>query len=430
MAERLDFVTGDATGMVIPAHLDALMAAGAPFLTQAFQRFGALAHDNAVTRIAAVEPCSGGSTGQKFFLTLDYARPESGLERTLFLKFSRDFDDDRRDWQRTEMAGEARFVALSRQSGFPIRVPAGYFADYHADSGTGVVITECVAYGQGAIEPHRRKCLDWQTMADPLPYYRATVTALARLAGAHKSGALASDIEARFPWDAVTGSADLIAYSAAELDAELDRCAAFGRDCPRLMPPEVRDPAFLARLRNEAHLIRENEAKIRAFLVADPAMIALNHWNSHIDNCWFWRDDAGLHCGLIDWGRVGQITFGSALWGGLSAAHHDIWDHHLDSLLALFLDEYAAHGGPRLALADLKRHLALHMAAMGVARVLAFPEIIRFRLPECTEAEGARDPMFWPDAADPARNCLSVYTVFLKHWQREDFGGLVRELIG
>jgi len=31
---------------------------------------------------------------------------------------------------------------------------------------------------------------------------------------------------------------------------------------------------------------------------------------------------------------------------------------------------------------------------------------------------------------DPARNCLSVYTVFLKHWRRENFGEAVRQLIG
>lgn len=428
MAEKLDFVTGDATGMAIPAHLDALVQAGPEFLTAAFHRFGAIAPDNAVTRIVGAEPCSGGSTGHKFFLTLDYLREEPGVDRTLFLKFSRDFDDDRRDWQRTEMEGEARFVALSRQAGFPIRVPVGYFADYEAVTGTGMVITECVPYGSGQIEPHRRKTMDWRTMDDPLPYYRATVTAMARLAGAHKAGRLSPDIDTLFPWHPVTGSADLILYSRAELDAELDRCFAFARDCPRLLPAEVRAPAFMAKMRADAHRIQDHEAKIRAFLCENPAMIALNHWNSHIDNCWFWRDETSLHCGLIDWGRVGQITFGSALWGGLSAAHHDIWNHHLDDLLALFVAEYHAHGGPLVAVADLKFHLTLHMAAMGVARVLAFPEIIRFRLPECTEATGPHDPMF--DSVDPSRNCLSVYTVFLQFWLREDFGAALDRLLG
>jgi hypothetical protein len=428
MAERFDLFRGDATGMDIPAHPEALMAAGPEFLTRALQHFGTLAADNAITAFSA-KPCPGGSTGKKLFLTLETLRPEPGLDRVVFAKFSRDFDDDRRDWQRTEMAGEARFVALSRNPDFPIRVPRGFFADYHAETGTGLVITECIAYGEGAIEPHRRKCLDWQTMADPLPYYRASVTALARLAAAHKSGRLAPDIDAQFPWDPVTGSADLILYSDDELAAELEHCRAFARDCPQLLPEEVRTPEFLAQMERDTWVIRENEAAIRAALAANPAMIALNHWNSHIDNCWFWRDGADLHCGLIDWGRVGQITFGSALWGGLSAAHHDIWDHHLDDLLTLFVREYAEHGGPVITLADLKQHLALHMAAMGVARVLAFPEIIRFRQPQCPQASGPHDPMFEPVAVDAARNCLSVYTVFLKHWRRENFGEVVRRVI-
>ena len=428
MAERFDLFRGDATGLSIPAHPDALIAAGPDWLTMALQHFGALAQDNAVTALRA-EPCPGGSTGKKLFLHLETLRPEPGLDTMVFAKFSRDFDDDRRDWQRTEMEGEARFIPLTRKAGFPIRVPRGHFADYHAETGTGLVITECIAYGQGGIEPHRRKCLDWQTMADPLPYYRASVTALARLAGAHKAGRLAPDIDSLFPWDPVAGSADPIRYSDAELATELQRCRDFARDCPNLLPEDLRSPAFLDRMERDTWTIRENEAAIRAFLASDPDLIALNHWNSHVDNCWFWREGDGLHCGLIDWGRVGQITFGSALWGGLSAAHHDIWEKHLDDLLALFLAEYAAGGGPVIGFERLKRHMALHMAAMGVARVLAFPEIIRFRLPECPQATSPRDPMFAPVAADPARNCLSVYTVFLRTWQREDFGRLVRELV-
>ncbi|MFM5906959.1 MAG: hypothetical protein ACKOPO_05145, partial [Novosphingobium sp.] len=168
----------------------------------------------------------------------------------------------------------------------------------------------------------------------------------------------------------------------------------------------------------------------RDYLVSNPAFTSLNHWNSHIDNAWFWREDGEVRCGLIDWGRVGQLTFGSALWGGLSAAHHAIWDQHIDGLLGHFVQQYEAHGGPRVRLDDLRRHLALHMAVMGVARMFAAPEIIRFRLPECVHATGPNDAMFTPVTADPARNYLSIYTVLLKHWQRENFGQRVRDLIG
>ena len=429
VTERSNFVTGDATGLTIPAHPEALMAAGQESLTKLLHAFGSLGADNRITAMSA-RPCLGGSTGKKLFLTLDYARPEPGLERVLFAKFSRDFDDARRDWQRTEMAGEALFMPLTRQPGFPVRAPQAAFADYHAASGTGFILTECIAYGEGRVEPHRRKCLDWQTMDAPLSYYRATVTALARIAGAHKSGALGDGIEAKFPFNPATGSADPFRYSQAELAVQLQQGRHFARDCPRLMPPEIRDPAFLAQLERDVWTVCEHEAALRAYLISNPALIALNHWNAHIDNCWFWREQDALHCGLIDWGRVGQLTVGAALWGGLSAAHHDIWDHHLDELLALFAHEYHAHGGPLVTPDELKQHLTLHIAVMAVARLFSAPEIIRFRMPHCTKASGPRDPMFTHVSMDPPRNYLSVYTTLLKHWRREDFGGAARRLVG
>lgn len=423
------FVRGDATGFDIPADPAALIAAGPEWLTMAMHAFGSLSPGNRITAMTA-QPCPGGSTGKKLFLELATLRPEPGLDRVVFAKFSRDFDDERRDRQRDEMAGEARLVALSRNAEFPIRVPRGHFADYEAVSGTGIVITERIAYGENGIEPHRRKCLDWQTMPDPLEYYRATVTALARLARAHKAGALGADIDAQFPWDPAVGNADPIRISREELESQLEICRQFARDCPQLMPAHLADEAFLDRLCADALLVYGNEAALRQFLAADPDLIALCHWNSNIDNAWFWREQGALQCGLIDWGRAGQITFGAALWGGLCAAHHDVWTRHLDSLLALFCEEYAAYGGSQVEVPRLRRHLFLHMALMGTSRMFAAPEVIRFRMPECISASGPRDAMFEPVSADPARNYTSVYTALLLAWEREDFGKLVREVLG
>jgi hypothetical protein len=428
MTAPFDTVRGDATGLDIPAHAEALRAAGTDFLTRAFRAFGSMPPDNHVTAITRFDDCPGGSTGAKLFLTVDYARAEPGLPTELFVKFSRDFADPRRDHQRGEMESEARFAALSRLPGFPIEVPVACFADYHHDSGTGLVITERIGFGEGAIEPHRRKCLDHLTLDDPLPHYRAIVTALARLAAAHKAGRLAADIDTRFPPDPATLSSDPIRYSEDQLRAALAACADFAARAPQLLPPQVRSPEFFARIERDALRIRAHETEIQAYLRGNPDLIALCHWNAHIDNGWFWRDDAGtLHCGLIDWGRVGQISFGSALWGGLSAAHHDIWDHHLDELLGLFVTEYHADGGPRITPDELLLHLTLHMATMGVARLLAFPEVILFRLPEAVHASDPHDPMFLP--VDPARNCLHIYTVFLKFWQTHDFGAALDRLL-
>ncbi len=424
----IDQFTGDHTGLTVPAHEAAFRAAGAEFLTQAFRAFGSIAPDNAVTRITNLEHCPGGSTGAKLFMTVEYAKPEPGLLTELFVKFSRDFTDKRRDWQRWEMQSEVPFLALTRQPGFPIAVPEAYFADFDGKTGTGLVITERVAYGEHGIEPHRVKCMDHLTMDDPLPYYRQVITALARLCAAHKAGELAPDIEERFPFDPKSGSADPIRYDEAGLRAALDTAIDFAARAPQLLPAEACTPEFLAEMERTAFLVRDNEAALQRFLTGNRDLIALCHWNAHIDNCFFWRDEAGdLHSGLIDWGRVGQITFGSILWGGLSAAHHDIWDHHIDELLELFVSEYHAHGGPLVTKAELEFHLTLHMATIGVSRVLLFPEVILFRLPGCVDAAGPQDEAIM--AIDPARNSLHIYTVFLKFWLRQDFGAAVDRLL-
>jgi hypothetical protein len=418
---------GDATGLSFPAHAQALRSAGEAFLTAAFHAFGSLSTENRVTRITRLEHCPGGSTGHKLFLSVEYERPDPVLHTELFVKFSRDFTDSRRDHGRYEMEPEARFAAISRLPGFPISVPTAYFADYHHDSGTGMIITARIAFGEGRIEPHRIKCLD-HCLDDPLAYYRAIVTALARLAAAHKAGRLAPDIAERFPYDPATASSDPILYSEDGLRAVLAHDADFAARCPQLLPARVRSPEFIEKMKFDAFRIRAHEASIQRFLRGNSDLIALCHWNAHIDNAWFWRNSAGaLHCGLIDWGRVNQITMGAALWGCLSAAHHDIWEHHLDELLALFAGEYHEHGGARIATEELEMHLMLHVASMGVARVLAFPEIVLFRLPEAATAAGPRDPMFL--RSDPARNCLHIYTVFLNLWRTRDFGASLDALL-
>jgi hypothetical protein len=428
--DRIEQFRGERTGLMVPAHPQAFAEAGTEFLTAAFRAFGAIGADDAVAGVAKVAHCPGGSTGAKLFMDVSLASAPAVRHR-LFVKFSRDFDDPRRDWQRWEMGGEVAFQWVARAASFPIAVARPWFADWDGATGTGLVITDRVAFGEGAIEPHRRKTMDRETLADPIGHYRATVTALARLAAAHKSGALGPDIDTQFPFDPVAASADPIAYDRAALIAELQRCFDFAARAPQLLPEHVRTPEFHARMERDVWRVFEHEAELQRFLLGDPRMIALNHWNSHIDNCWFERRaDGELVCGLIDWGRVGQISFGSALWGGLSAAHYSVWDDHFDDLLALFVREYHAHGGPLVSVDELMLHLTVHIATMGVSRVLAFPEIIEFRLPECVDANGPADPMFEPVEVDGARNCLHVYTVFLKLWHRRDLGKALDRVLG
>ena len=134
------WVTGDHFGLAIPADPAALRAGGAAFLTRAFRVSGALTHGNAVSRISRFQEVPGGSTGRKLLLRVEYDKPDETTHTDLFVKFSRDFGNPVRDRGKTQMESEVLFASMSREPGFPITVPATQFADYHRDTGTGILI--------------------------------------------------------------------------------------------------------------------------------------------------------------------------------------------------------------------------------------------------------------------------------------------------
>lgn len=422
----MDWVTGDDTGLAIPAHMQALREGGAAFLTTAFRASGVLGADNAVARVTRFEECPGGSTGRKVFLSVVYENTAPGLLEDLFVKFSRDFDDPIRDRGKDQLEPEVRFAAISRHPAFPITVPVCLFGDYHAESGTGILITERIAFGTGSIEPHHDKCLDHE-LPDALAHYRAVVTANARLAGAHKSGHLGTDLDARFPYDAAAAAAsDPIRYDAQQLRNRIARIAAFAEEFPRLLPANTVAPDFVAQLSEEMPLFLARKHDIKHYLTNDHDLIALCHWNANIDNAWFWRTGGELHCGLMDWGRVGQMNIALALWGTLSAAEPDMLDEQLDALLSLFLSEYAAHGGPAIPLARLQDHMFLYVATMGMAWLLDAPPIIRAQLPDLAPVHDRFDIRFKQNEA--ARTQLHMLTNVLNLWQTRNFGQILARI--
>jgi hypothetical protein len=425
----MDFARGQQTGLLIPAHSEALQEGGAALLTEAFHAFGSLSPTNCVTRITRCLPCPGGSTGHKLFLSVEYQHPEPGLDRDLFVKFSRDFDDPERDDRgKYEMQSEVRLAAISRLPAFPIHVPAAYFADYDPESNTGLLITQEITFGSDGIEPYRRKCLDHE-MADPLEHYRTVIRALARIAAAHRAGQLSPQVETQFPYDPVLAAAEnAIPYGEDELRTRVQAYADFAARCPQLLPAAVASGSFIERFGREAALYLQHEAAIRRYLQGQSDLIALCHWNAQIDNAWFWRDSVGeLQCGLMDWGRVSQMNVAFSIWGCLSGAPQAVWDRHLDELLRLFTQELEQRGGPRIPVAQLRRHLWLYIAIMGLSYFVASPSRILSAVPEAVTATGPHDPMFRRD--DRARNNLHILSVFLSLWLQQDFGAVIQDLL-
>lgn len=426
-----DTVPGDATGLDIPAHAKALLAMGPDFLTRAFRTYGTLPPEGSVVAITRGSHFAGGNSGHKLTLSVNYAGMETGadLPRELFVKFSRDFADPFRDRRRHELEAEVRLADLSRHPAFPVACPRACFADFHRESGTGLVIMAAIPFGRAPILPLRAKAMD-HLLPDALDHYRAVITALADLAAAHRSGAIEPEASRLFPFDRTAALAELPVKGGAEALAA--RLAAFDRlatTCPDLLPAELAEAGFRAGVARDSQLFLAHERQVRDFLLADPDLIALAHWNGHLDNAWFWRDEAGaLRCGLMDWGMARQMNLGLSLWGALSGAEPDMLDAHLDGLLDLFARRLAESGGPTIDRARLDRHFDMALMLLGQAMMLDGPALLLSRLAEPEAARSPRDPAVLADGV--AHGFLHVFINFLHLWRRRDLGGRLREVLG
>jgi hypothetical protein len=411
---------GDLMGHSIPADSDALRAGGARFLTDAFRANGILAADNRVTRITRFEPSAGGSTGRKLLLSVEYQEQLPGLHRDLFVKFSRDLDDAIRDRWKIQMELEVRFALLSRMPDFPIAVPQCYFADYHPESGTGILITQRIEFGSGPIERHYQKCLDYE-MPEPLEHYKALIKALARLAGTHKAGRFPEAIVQQLPFDLskLTVSRH-VPYTAAQLQKKVSNYAEFAARFPQLLSKSLTTPEFIAQLAHEIPRLADCEQAVKQFLQSKPELIALCHWNAHVDNAWFWRDAQGeLVCGLLDWGHASQMNLGMAISGCLTGAEPDLLITHLDELLALFASEFTRCGAAPVDVAELKLHASLYHAISGLL-ILDAPILIQRAIPDLSQAGSRFDPRIKTD--ELARAQLQMLSLYLSLWQNQNFG--------
>lgn len=411
------WVRGDHLGLEIPAEPADLATGGPAFLTAAFRASGMLSGDNAVAGIVRFDELAVGGTGRKLILSVAYERPDGDLPTELFVKFSRNSDDPARDRLRRHMREEIMLALVSRAPGFPVRVPRCMFADFNEETGTGILITERVLYGEGGVEICHIKCQDYD-LDDPLDHYSTIVKALAALAGAFKADVLPADIHRYFP----AGSPNIFDnYRTPPRDAALakiDAIEAFAATYPSLMY-QGEAGALFAKMRSDIDVIVRDERAIRAAMLGDPDYVSLCHFNVNIDNAWFWSDDEGnRHCGLLDWGMVGQMHVAQAIWGSLSGAEAAIWDDHLDGLIAQFIDGYRAAGGPALDSGKLRNDVLLLAVFMGLASLLDAPARILHEIPGLRPEATRFDAEF--GRFENARVQLHILNNVLRIWEKLD----------
>ena len=420
-------VTGEIFGLEIPADAATLVCDGTDFLTRAFQTSGALAANNRVSRIVEAEEFLGGGTGKKLLLTVAYESPEPDLPDHLFVKFSRNFDNELWDRARSMMISEANFAVLSRSPDFPVVVPACLFADVESQSATGLIITECITYGRNGREALYPKCMDYN-VPDPVEHYKAILKGLARLSGTHRGGRLSPDFDRKFPYNREQAAAVFSLRAPEEkLIQRANRMFDFIERYPKLFAAQVRAPGFREQFIRDIPDLVAAEGRIREILYGNPEFIAFAHWNANIDNCWFWRDaDGVLQCGFLDWANAGQISVAQSVSGAISGAEPFIWNEHLDELLTVFIQEYAAQGGPRLSLDELKLHILLIVAVSGVARAMGAPIAVQRDLVDIDAVESYQDDCFHQH--ENARIQLHMMTKMLNVWQTRKLGDVIRDL--
>ena len=326
------------------------------------------------------------------------------------------------------MEPEVRFAVLSRAPEFPIAVPRPQFGDYHRDSGTGLLITERISFGANGIERQYHKCLDYE-MPEPYEHYRALLTAVARLAGTHQSGHLPASLTQHLPVDMQAATVGEPApLNADKVRRRLDQLAEFVETHPSLVPVNVRAPDFIARLRDDVPRFMQHEPAVWRHLAGDPNYVALCPWNANVDNAWFWRDtDNVLNCGLMDWGCVSQMNVGMAIWGAMSGAETDLWNHHLDDLLHVFVAEVDRCGGPNLDEGELHTHTTLYAAIMGVTWLLDVPALIRARFGRSANLRSRTDPRIKDD--ESVRAPLQTMANFLNLWETQRFGDVFEAVL-
>lgn len=421
-------VTGDQLGIPFPTTIEPLRELGTEFLTKAFRAAGALGEDNRVIAITDFTEFFGGGMGRKLLLSVEYEKDASNLHRRLFAKFPRDFGDPLRELFGPLMEPEVRFALLSRREGFPIAVPKCYFADYHAASTSGILITERIAYGEGNIEPAHDKCLDYE-LTNPLAHYQALTRTMARLAAYHKAGKFGAEIDRQFPFD--PDKVDIgarIPYTPEQLRGKLDKLLSFAAAYPRFFPDQLGAPAFLQRFAEDAPLVLAHELEIRGYLNHRRDYVTLCHWNMNLDNAWFWTDEDGeTQAGLLDWGSVAQMNLAGAFYGMTCAAEADFLNRHRRELMQLFVEEYARHGGPAIDVEELAFLYRLSVAVLGIAWILDAPSLVEAQIPDLHTVQDRFDPALRDNFL--ARAQLQLLIVMLNEWRAEDVGGALRDFV-
>jgi hypothetical protein len=111
----------------------------------------------------------------------------------------------------------------------------------------------------------------------------------------------------------------------------------------------------------------------------------------------------------------------------MCSAETDMWNSHLEELLAHFVDEFDACGGTRLDVDVLTGHVVLYAAVMCMTWLLDVPGYVRAQAPDLTARSTRMDPAI--RNLESARCRLQMLTNALNLLQRNDLGRILDDLL-
>jgi hypothetical protein len=92
----------------------------------------------------------------------------------------------------------------------------------------------------------------------------------------------------------------------------------------------------------------------------------------------------------------------------------------------MFIEEYAAQGGPRLSLDEMRLHILLIVAVSGLAYSMGAPIAIQREIEDIDALKGYQDDRFREH--ENARIQLHMMTKMLNVWRTRNLGDVVRKL--
>jgi len=398
-------------GMPFPHSAEQVSQVGPEWLTTAFRAAGTLPEDNSVTKIVSIESFAGGGAAAKAVMVVEYEKPSEDLHTELFLKMPLDITEKNRIFC-IQLAMEGAELIFNRFMSrcLPIRSPKYYFGDLNMKTTNWILISEKLPFASKStrgqrlepfqLEPPVLKGMDW-ILPDKVEKYYAMFRSNALMAAWAHTGKLGDLMELYGKPD--TSRNVLFPMPEKRYAPFWEQAKDFAMNvAPGCFPKEFADASFMDKLGKE---LKEVHANIHCFndylKLKTEDFWGLVHMNSHIDNAFFWVDEAGrVDAGFLDFGGLGLTLLGPSLGGNMGCADAEVRAGHMEGLARCFVDTLREHGGPSLDAWDLYFNAALVdmkgiLGSLCIVESGGFGGILEHRpRDQWANVSGMQDPIF------------------------------------